>query len=212
MIVPREWSQLGILKLNILAFQIRIPVYFVFSEGFPWGQLPSPSHIYHPLSSLLVFDWCVCVCAYTFTRVSVSMLALHCLCTCLLMHAHLQCVCVFLTAGVFYDVYFFLFLVQESPSGPLGIPVPACQKRLHLLDPLEAGDSQMSLGPSTEWWEEDSKRRMWGEEGGGRRGDRKLNGRDTKVREGIWGYMESLRWRSWQRNDMWYSVKLYICF
>ncbi|CAB1417546.1 unnamed protein product [Pleuronectes platessa] len=42
-------------------------------------------------------------------------------------------------------------LPPESPSGPLGVPVPACQKRLHLLDPLEAGDSQMSLGPSTEW-------------------------------------------------------------
>lgn len=28
-----------------------------------------------------------------------------------------------------------LFPGQESPSGPLGVPVPACQKRLHLLDP-----------------------------------------------------------------------------
>lgn len=65
-----------------------------------------------------------------------------CLCLCECLHVW---VC-------FYDVYFFLlFLFQESPSGPLGFPVPACQKRLHLLDPLEAGDSQMSLGPSTEW-------------------------------------------------------------
>ncbi|XP_038576899.1 coiled-coil domain-containing protein 28A isoform X1 [Micropterus salmoides] len=49
-------------------------------------------------------------------------------------------------------------IVQESPSGPLGVPVPACQKRLHLLDPLEAGDSQMSLGPSTEWGVRDKPR------------------------------------------------------
>lgn len=66
----------------------------------------------------------------------------------------------------------FLFPVQESPSGPRGVSVPACQKRLHLLDPLEAGDSQMSLGPSTEWWEEDRKGRVEKDGDGGDKWDR----------------------------------------
>lgn len=40
--------------------------------------------------------------------------------------------------------------------------MPACQKCLHLQDPLEAEDSQMSIGPSIEWRGEDRKRPLGG--------------------------------------------------
>lgn len=140
-----------------------------FTPCFPDSSVGAASlafsHLPSAVSSLRVFDCevCECLCAHTFTSVSVCapVWALLCLCDCLLMHVHPESECVFLTAGAFYDVYFlFLFPVQESPSGPLGVPVPACQKRLHLLDPLEAEDSQMSLGPSTEWREEDRRRQV----------------------------------------------------
>lgn len=160
----------AISKLSSLAIQI--PSLFTVFQTFPWGQLPSPFHIYYPLCLhyVCLIGRCMSVCARTHLHVSVCV-CVSSLCNCLLMHVHPRAYVCFWLRVHFMMCTFFLFLVQESPSGPLGVPVPACQKRLHLLDPLEAGDSQMSLGPSTEWWEEDRKRQMGeggrGEEEGG---------------------------------------------
>lgn len=158
-IVSRKRCSPAISKLCSLAIQI-LRLFSVF-QTFPWGQLPSPSHIYHPLCLhyVCLIGRCMSVCVRTHLHVSVCV-SVSSLCNCLLMHVHPRAYVCFWLRVHFMMCTFFLFLVQESPSGPLGVPVPACQKRLHLLDPLEAGDSQMSLGPSTEWWEEDRKRQM----------------------------------------------------
>lgn len=143
-----EWKQLG--KLSSLTVQI------------PGGSFPRLLTFTIHCAFITCFWWVgarVCIHINTCQLSPVCALASFCMCT------PSAYVCSWLRVH-FMMCTFFLFLVQESPSGPLGFPVPACQKRLHLLDPLEAGDSQMSLGPSTEWWDEDRKRPVG--RGGGR--------------------------------------------
>lgn len=180
-----------------------------FPKLFRGGQLPSPSHICRPLClhyARLIGRRMECLCARAFTCVGVCVRvsslrrfrAIVCLCMC----TPRAYVCFWLRVH-FMMCTLFLFRVQESPSGPLGVPVPACQKRLHLLDPLEAGDSQMSLGPSTEWWEEDRKRRV-GERGGRRReGGVCARGR-TEVKEEV---RRCVEWRAGLDNNRVFSCK-----